>query len=216
MVIAAELFYCGFYVLTAEPYKENYIKVFFRTMRIIFIGPPGAGKGTQAEKIVSHYKLVHLSTGVMLRVAVAEKTEIGLQAEKYMSSGQFVPDDVIIGIISERLNAQDCKKGFLLDGFPRTLTQAAALDEMLQKNNTPLDIVLELKVPDDELFRRLAERGRDDDKPNVIHNRLAVYAEQTLPLLQYYAKQSLLKTIDGQGSINIIFERMKETLDKFI
>ncbi|MDR2762337.1 MAG: adenylate kinase [Planctomycetaceae bacterium] len=185
-------------------------------MRIIFIGPPGAGKGTQAGKIVDSYKLAHLSTGDMLRAATAAKTEIGLLAEKFMLNGQFVPDDVIIGIISERLNSSDCKSGFLLDGFPRTLPQAAALDELLQKNKTPLNIVLELKVPDDELLRRLAERGRADDKPDVIKNRLKVYNEQTAPLLQYYEKQSLLKSIDGQGNINEIFNRIKETLDKFI
>ncbi|MDR2172107.1 MAG: adenylate kinase [Planctomycetaceae bacterium] len=185
-------------------------------MRIIFIGPPGAGKGTQATKIIDGYKLVHLSTGDMLRAAVKAKTEIGLNAEKYMLSGQFVPDNVIIDIISDRLNSQDFKAGFLLDGFPRTLPQAQALDEMLQKNKTPLDVVLELKVPDDELYRRLAERGRTDDKPDVIRNRLTVYAEQTAPLLQYYEKQSLLKTIDGQGDVNAIFERVRKILDKFI
>ncbi|MDR0390608.1 MAG: adenylate kinase [Planctomycetaceae bacterium] len=185
-------------------------------MRLIFIGPPGAGKGTQAEKIVSNYKLTHLSTGDMLRAAVSAKTEVGLLAEKYMSSGQFVPDTVIIDIMSEKLKSPDCQNGFLLDGFPRTLPQATALDEMLQKNNTPLDVVLELKVPDDELYRRLAERGRTDDAPEVIRNRLVVYAEQTTPLLQYYAKQSLLKTVDGQGSVDVIFERIKEILDKLI
>jgi adenylate kinase len=185
-------------------------------MRIILIGAPGAGKGTQAERIVDSYGLAHLSTGDMLRAAVAAKSEIGLLAENYMLSGQFVPDNVIIDIISARLASPDCKNGFLLDGFPRTLPQVNALDEMLRENGTPLDVVIELKVPDQELYRRLLERKRADDKEDVIRKRLSDYAEQTEPLLQHYAKQSLLKTIDGQGNVDTIFGRVKETLDKFV
>ncbi|MDR1922910.1 MAG: adenylate kinase [Planctomycetaceae bacterium] len=185
-------------------------------MRIIFIGPPGAGKGTQAEKIVAGYKLAHLSTGDMLRAAVAAKTEIGLLADKYMLSGQFVPDDLIIGIISERLSLPDCREGFLLDGFPRTIQQASALDVMLRENDSRLDVVLELRVPDAELSRRLVGRGRADDNPDVVKKRLSVYAEQTTPLLEYYGKQGLLETIDGLGEVNEVFERVKIILDKFI
>jgi adenylate kinase len=188
-------------------------------MRIVFIGPPGAGKGTQAVKIIAKYKPVHLSTGDMLRAARAAKTEIGLQADQYMSSGQLVPDGVIVGIISDRLKQDDCKAGYLLDGFPRTIAQAEALDQMLAEKKTPLDVVLELRVPDEELFRRLAERavkeGRSDDTPAVIKNRLAVYNEQTSPLLNYYGKKGLLKTVEGLGTVDEIFSRIETILDTY-
>ena len=182
-------------------------------MRIVFIGPPGAGKGTQAEKIIAKYKPAHLSTGDMLRAARDAKTTIGLEAEKYMSSGQLVPDAVVIGVIADRLKQGDCKKGYLLDGFPRTIAQAEALDKMLAEAGTPLDVVLELKVPDDELFTRLAKRGRADDNPDTIKERIAVYNNQTSPLLNYYGKKGLLKTIEGLGGIDDIFARIEKVLD---
>lgn len=183
-------------------------------MRIVFIGPPGAGKGTQAEKIIANYKPAHLSTGDMLRAARDAKTEIGVKAEKYMSAGQLVPDDVIIGIIADRLQEPDCQAGYLLDGFPRTIAQAEALDKMLAEKGTPLDIVLELQVPDEELYRRLAGRGRADDKPEVIRERLVAYNNQTSPLLDYYSKQGLLKTVEGLGSVEEIFARVETVLDE--
>jgi adenylate kinase len=182
-------------------------------MRIVFIGPPGAGKGTQAEKIIAKYKPAHLSTGDMLRAARDAKTSIGLEAEKYMSSGRLVPDAVVIGVIADRLKQDDCKKGYLLDGFPRTIAQAEALDTMLAESGTPLDVVLELKVPDDELFTRLAKRGRADDNPDTIKERIAVYNNQTSPLLNYYGKKGLLKTIEGLGTIDEIFARIEKVLD---
>jgi len=182
-------------------------------MRIVFIGPPGAGKGTQAERLVALYQLAHLSTGDMLRAARDARTEIGLKAESYMAAGQLVPDDVIVAIVAERLKAPDCAGGFLLDGFPRTIAQAEALDRMLVERRTPLDGVLELRVPEEELFRRLAGRGRADDSPDVIRERLAAYRRQTEPLLDYYGKKRLLKVIDGLGSVDQIFARIKEVLD---
>jgi adenylate kinase len=182
-------------------------------MRMVFIGPPGAGKGTQAERLVTTYKMAHLSTGDMLRAARDAKTEVGLKADKYMSSGALVPDDIIVAIIAERLRQADCRKGYLLDGFPRTIAQAEALDEMLAAEGTPLDVVLELQVPEEELFRRLAGRGRADDTPEVIRQRLVAYRKQTEPLLEYYGRKGSLKTINGLGTVDDIFCRAKAVLD---
>ncbi len=182
-------------------------------MRIVFIGPPGAGKGTQAERMIEKYQLAHLSTGDMLRAARDAQTEVGKKANEYMASGQLVPDEIIVEIIRERLAESDCQGGYLLDGFPRTIGQAEALDKMLAAKGTPLDVVLELKVPEEELFQRLAGRGRADDKPEVIKQRLVAYRNQTSPLLDYYGKTGLLKSIDGLGTIEEIFDRVQAVLD---
>ena len=182
-------------------------------MRIVFIGPPGAGKGTQAERLVARYELAHLSTGDMLRAARDAQTEVGRKADQYMSKGELVPDEIILEIIAERLVEPDCQAGYLLDGFPRTIAQAEALDRMLAERNTPLDVVLEIQVPEEELFQRLAGRGRADDKPEVIRQRLVAYRQQTEPLLDYYGKAGLLKNVDGLGSVDEIFDRIKAVLD---
>ena len=182
-------------------------------MRIVFIGPPGAGKGTQAAKLIADYHLAHLSTGDMLRAARDAKTEIGLKAEKYMAAGQLVPDEVILEVIGERLRAPDCQEGYLLDGFPRTIAQAEALDALLAETGTPLHTVLEIRVAEDELFRRLAGRGRADDSPEVIRQRLVAYRNQTEPLLDYYTKNGLLKTVDGHGTVDEIYTRIRQELD---
>lgn len=182
-------------------------------MRIVFIGPPGAGKGTQAALVVGRYGLAHLSTGDMLRAARDAQTEIGKLADQYMSAGQLVPDEIILKIVQDRLQADDCRAGYLLDGFPRTLAQAEALDQLLAQEGAPLDVVLELRVPEEELFRRLSGRGRADDKPEVIRQRLVAYRQQTEPLLDYYQRRGLLKTIDGLGTVEEIFERIQQVLD---
>lgn len=182
-------------------------------MRIVFVGPPGAGKGTQAEKIVKRYGLLHLSTGDMLRAARDARTPVGLKADQYMSAGQLVPDEIIIDIVTERLSQDDSKSGFLLDGFPRTLVQAENLDKCLKEVGTPLDVVLELRVPEEELYTRLASRGRADDKPEVIRERLVAYRKQTEPLVGYYTSLDKLKTVDGTGTIDEIFSRIAAILD---
>ena len=184
-------------------------------MRIVFIGPPGAGKGTQAERLVGAYGIAHLSTGDMLRAARDAKTQVGREADRYMSAGELVPDDIMIAIIAERLQEPDCQNGYLLDGFPRTIAQAETLDRMLAQEGTPLDTVLELRVPEEELLHRLAGRGRADDTLDVIRQRLVAYREQTEPLLEYYGNRNLIKSIDGLGTIEEIFNRARTVLDEF-
>jgi adenylate kinase len=181
-------------------------------MRIIFLGPPGVGKGTQSKRLVEYLQIPHLSTGDMLRQAYLDKNEVGILSQQYMSSGKLVPDPVILEIMGRRLDQNDCQKGCLLDGFPRTLGQARALDEFLAQRGTPLDGVLELKVDQEEIVNRLAGRGRDDDRPEIIRERLEHYARQTAPLEDYYRQRGLLHTIDGVGTTDEVFARIKQVL----
>lgn len=183
-------------------------------MRIVFVGPPGVGKGTQSQRLVKYLRIPHLSTGDMLRQAWQEKSDLGLLSQEYMAQGTLVPDPIMLQLVGRRLEAGDCQHGYLLDGFPRTLGQAQALDEFLRRRGTPLTTVLELKVDADELVKRLAGRRRDDDRPEIIRKRLDEYARQTAPLSDYYRQQGLVCEIDGSGTPDEVFARIKTFVDQ--
>lgn len=184
-------------------------------MRLILIGPPGAGKGTQCQKLAESLKIPHLSTGEMLRAAVREGTPSGRQAAQYMELGQLVPDPIIVGMVSARLHAPDCREGCLLDGFPRTLPQAETLDDLLERRAISVDGVIELAVPRDELVRRMLARKRADDDPEIFARRIESFEEQTAPLLDYYGRQGKLASIDGLGTADEIFARVQQAVQLF-
>ena len=188
-------------------------------MKLIFLGPPGAGKGTQAANIEQAYKIPQLSTGDMLRTAVAAKSAIGLQAKDIMARGDLVPDEIVLGIIAERIEADDCKMGFILDGFPRNVRQAEALDAMLKQKGLTLDAVIELAVDPKMLIERILKRAaespenpREDDTEEALQHRLQVYEAQTAPVVNFYAQQGVLKTLDGMQEVDVVTTQIKETL----
>lgn len=213
-------------------------------MRSVLLGAPGAGKGTQAKKLIEKHGIPQISTGDILRKAVADGTPLGKEAKSYMDKGELVPDKVVIGLIEDRLKQPDCKKGFILDGFPRNTAQAETLDAMLKKLNMPLDSALSVDVPKDGLMKRLTGRRtckgcqqmynvyfsppkkngvcdkcggelfhRDDDKEETIKRRLDVYDAQTAPLISYYKKSGILKSVIGVGSIDEIFKKVCSVLN---
>jgi adenylate kinase len=191
-------------------------------MRLILLGPPGSGKGTQAQRLVQKHGIVQLSTGEMLRAAVAAGTPVGLQAKDIMANGGLVPDEMVVGIISDRIEQPDARKGFILDGFPRTVPQAGALDELLKKKHLKLDAVIELRVNESALLDRVEKRAaetrargeevRVDDTPEVLAKRLASYRAQTEPLIHYYSERRKLLTVDGMMTIEHVTREISRIL----
>lgn len=192
-----------------------------RMINLILFGPPGSGKGTQATKLVEHYNLYHISTGDMFRSEIGNKTELGVLAKSYIDKGELVPDEVTINMLKKRVEDNPDVRGFIFDGFPRTVAQAKALDAMLDEMNTPLTALLELKVPAEELIVRLMDRAKvsgrtDDADPNVIKNRIQVYRENTMPVAGYYNEQDKAHDIHGVGSIEEITQRLIDELDSVL
>jgi len=213
-------------------------------MRLVFLGPPGVGKGTQAAKLSKEYAVPHIATGDILRTAMARKTPVGLEAKSYIDSGKLVPDDVIINIIRERLSEPDTRKGYILDGFPRTIKQGEALSRMLDQSGEKIDRVIYFHLNEDELVRRIAGRWgcpscqkvyhtinnppkkdgicecgtplvqRKDDRPETVKERLVVYRSETSPLIQYYEGQDLLSKIEADGTVDEVSEKVENAFQK--
>jgi adenylate kinase len=185
-------------------------------VNLILFGPPGAGKGTQGQRLSRSYGIPEISTGDILRSAVREHTPLGAEAKSYMDQGALVPDAVIIRIVQDRILREDTTHGFVLDGFPRTRAQAEALDHVLRTSGRPIEHVINIVVPEDELWHRLAGRrdieGRQDDSDETIRHRLDVYRSQTAPLIHYYLQAGLLRTIDGVGTVEEVFGRITAVL----
>ena len=191
-------------------------------MKIVFLGPPGAGKGTQSERLVQKHRIAQLSTGDMLRVAVKAKTPIGLKAKAVMDAGELVSDEIVIGIVSDRIDEADCANGFILDGFPRTVAQAEALDRMLEEKGMALEAVIELKVDHGALLARIENRVREaevagqpvrkDDNPEAFKQRLDAFREQTAPVSAYYEESGRLQAVDGMQSI----EDVSQAIDRIL
>jgi adenylate kinase len=181
-------------------------------VRVVLLGPPGAGKGTQAEKLEEKLGIPQISTGDLFRHNIGEGTKLGLKAKRYLDAGDLVPSELTNQLVDDRLNDADVAKGFILDGYPRSVDQAKALHTMLDRRGLNLDAVLEFRVSEDELFQRLKGRGRADDTDDVIRNRMKVYRDETAPLLEYYVDE--LKTVDAVGTLDEVFARALHALGK--
>lgn len=187
-------------------------------LNLVLFGPPGAGKGTQSERLIEKYQLVHLSTGDILRAEIAANTALGQEAKKKMDKGEFVPDEVVISMIGSKLELNKQANGFIFDGFPRTTKQAKALDVLMTEKGLSIDIMLALEVERDELVKRLLSRGKvsgraDDQSAEVIEKRIAIYNSDTAPVIDYYESQGKFRAIEGLGSIDQIFDRLCSTID---
>lgn len=187
-------------------------------LNIVLFGPPGAGKGTQSQKIIERYNLQYLATGDMLRAAIREQSPIGVEAQKYIDKGQLVPDEMVINLIAQELDNHHDVAGFVFDGFPRTTIQAKKLDELLDAKKAPITIMLSLEVEYDELIARLLNRGKlsdrsDDQNESIIRDRLDIYRKTTLPVMDYYKAQGKYRGVNGMGSIDEIFERICQVID---
>jgi adenylate kinase len=181
-------------------------------VRVVLLGPPGAGKGTQAQKLAEKLGIPQVSTGELFRSNIDNGTKLGLEAKRYLDAGDLVPSDLTNQLVDGRLSDPDAANGFILDGYPRSLEQAKALHEMLQRRGTDIDAVIEFRVSEDELLQRLKGRGRADDTEEVIHNRMKVYRDETAPLLEYYCDE--LKTVDAVGTMDEVFARALRALGK--
>ena len=186
-------------------------------IRLLLIGPPGAGKGTQAAQLAQHFEIPAISTGDIFRENVRNQTPLGVEAKGFMDRGEYVPDTLTNALVRDRLNKEDAQRGFLLDGYPRTIDQVTELDYILQENGKKLDVVVQLTADGDELLRRLSgralEQGRSDDTPDVIKRRLDVYEEQTAPLIDVYVSRGVVAKIDGLGEITEVTARIIEAID---
>lgn len=188
-------------------------------LNIVLFGPPGAGKGTQSEKLIDHYGLVHLATGDLLRSEIHKGSELGRKAKDIMDRGELVPDDVVIGMIRTRIEENPNARGFIFDGFPRTKEQAEALDQLLEEKGTGITMMLALEVDEEELLQRLLKRGQDsgrsdDQDESTIRNRIQEYEKKTAPLKEYYQAQEKFRSVEGVGSIDEIFGRITEAIDQ--
>ena len=182
-------------------------------MRVVLLGPPGAGKGTQAQKLSEKLGIPQISTGDLFRKNISEGTPLGVEAKRYLDAGDLVPSELTNKLVEDRIEQPDAADGFILDGYPRSVEQAKAFDEMLKNHETKLDAVLEFAVSEEELFERLKGRGRADDTEEVIHNRMQVYRDETEPLLEYYSHNNL-QTVDAVGSLEEVFARALRALGK--